>query len=178
MIALQVGRRRKSPVCITQPPDSSWLEHTVCLEKNHPGAHPGCAPSQVGHYSHPRDPSTRAVRVDLAQKYLFFPHFSSPLLIQLESTFWKPSKLDFWISHWYRSKNVSDALSDILGFLRTFSDWDKQRIDEGAVPAGPSVTGTVAGPSRSLFAPWCCSAWTWRECSWDSVMKNEWVTGL
>lgn len=36
-IVLQVGRGRESPACITQPPDSSWLEHSICLEKNHPG---------------------------------------------------------------------------------------------------------------------------------------------
>lgn len=78
-IALQVGRGRESHQLVSHSPQTAPGWNTPSAWRTIQGAHPGWAPSLAGHYPHP-------TRVDLAQKYLFNPHFSS-LLIQQESTF-------------------------------------------------------------------------------------------
>lgn len=112
-IALQVGRGRESPACNTQPPERSWLEPSA-WRRTVQGAHPR---QDITHSPwaitprHEGGPGPVWLGLDL-----FFPHFSYSLLIQQESTCWKPSKLDFWMSHWYRTKNVFHAFLMFWGF--------------------------------------------------------------
>lgn len=101
-----------------------------------------------------------------------FPVFLPPccfIRIQLPGN--QPSKLDFWTCQWYRKKNVFNVFSDVFGFLEglwPFLAGTGSALMERCLLVSP-VTGTVAGPSRSLFAPWYSSAWTWRECSWGGM---------